>query len=186
MDKKPVNPDFHPLSSLSEAEIKIIFAIRCNEALICKHPDYKTMPMQAKQKQFLILLIAGFVLSSLLQVTFTLSEGFTFHEIEITLPLPLFDFAGQSNQTHLTSTLVGYVLYAAAGLVFIGQLKVNQRWLFITLGFILVTLYAIYFEASAWASDINDEYTGKHMSIGPVLFLLGLLIYAKQKIISGR
>jgi len=142
--------------------------------------------MQPKQKQFLILLIAGFVLSSLLRVTFNLSGGFAFHEVEITLPLPLFDFAEQSNQTRLTSTLVGYVLYAAAGLVFIGQLKANQRWLLITLGFILVTLYAVYFEASAWAAGMSGEYNGEHMSIGPVLFLLGLLIYAKQKIISGR
>lgn len=142
--------------------------------------------MQPKQKQFLILLIAGFLFSSILEMAFNLSGGFTFRELEITLPLPLFDFAGQSNQTHLTTALVGYVLYAAAGLVFIGEMKDNSRWLLITLGFILLTLYAIYFEASAWAADMKGAYTGEHMSIGPVLFLLGLLIYAKHKIITGR
>ena len=142
--------------------------------------------MQPKQKQFLILLIAGFVLSSIVKITFSLNPGFVFHGLEITLPLPLFDFAEEASQhKQLSTTLVGYIFYAAAGLVIIGQLKANQRWQLITLGFILLSLYAIYFEASAWASDISNDYKGQHMWIGPVMFLLGLLIYFKQRIIKG-
>jgi hypothetical protein len=142
--------------------------------------------MQPKQKQFLILLIAGFVLSSIVKIDFSLNPGFVFHGLKITLPLPLFDFAEESGQTQLNTAIVGYVSYAIAGLVFIGQLKENKRWLLITLGFILVTLYAVYFEASAWGASMNGNYNGEHMSIGPILFLLGLLIFAKQKIIAGR
>ena len=142
--------------------------------------------MQPKQKQFLILLIAGFVLSSIVKIDFSLNPGFVFHGLNITLPLPLFDFAEQSGQARLTTALAGYLFYALAGVLFIGQLKNNKRWLMITLGFILVTLYAVYFEASAWFAAMSGEYNGEHMSIGPILFLLGLLIYAKQKIIASR
>jgi hypothetical protein len=142
--------------------------------------------MQPKQKQFLILLAVGFVLSGIVKIEFSLNPGFVFHGLNISLPLPLFDFAEESGQTRLSTELAGYLFYAIAGLVFIGELKSNKRWLLITLGFILVTLYAVYFEASAWAAGMSGEYNGEHMSIGPILFLLGLLIYAKQKIIAAR
>jgi len=138
--------------------------------------------MTFKQKQFLILLALGLVFSSILRITFNLNDGFLFHDFSFTPPLPLFDYAAEgSQQSELTSTLIGYVFYLIAAVLFISEIKKNQRWLMILLGLIAITLYATYFEISAMVADMQGEYAGRHAWVGPTLFLLGLLIYFKSK-----
>ena len=139
-------------------------------------------PMTGKQKQFLIFLALGLIFSSIMRITFNLHDGFLFHDLSLTPPLPLFDYADEgSTHAKLTSTLLGYAFFILAGFIFIGEIKENQRWLMILLGFVAITLYASYFEVSSMIADINGEYKGEHAWVGPTLFLLGLLVYFKSK-----
>ena len=127
-------------------------------------------------------MIFGLVFSSIVRITFNLSDGFVFHDLSLTPPLPLFDYADEgSTHAELTSTLVGYVFFILAGFIFIDEIKENQRWLMILLGFVAIAMYASYFEVSSMIADINGEYKGTHAWVGPTLFLLGLLIFFKSK-----
>jgi len=137
--------------------------------------------MSKKQVIVLFLLICGLVFSSFVRVTFNLHNGFIYHSWWFRLaPLPLFDLSeNSSGQLMLTTAMGGYLFYLLAGILFINDVRQNRRWLLITLGFMFVTIYAIYFELSAMIHDWQGKFTGEHLWAGPVLFLLGLLIFFK-------
>jgi len=159
------------------------FVLHLNRSMEIRNPD----SMTGKQKQFIVLLILGLVFSSILRITFNLSDGFVCHDLSITPPFPLFDYADKgSTHAQLTSTFFGYVLFLLAGFTFIGEIKEDQRWLMILLGFVAITLYAAYFEFSSLMADINGKYEGEHAWVGPTLFLLGLLIYFKSRTLPGK
>jgi hypothetical protein len=143
--------------------------------------------MTAKQIFTVVILVLGLVFSSLVRFTFNLQDGFVFHSWWIN-PLPLFNFAEDgSSMLNLTSTAAGYLFYIVAGLFFIKDVRENARWLLITLGYIFVTVYAVYFEMMAMLDDLQGKFSGQHLWAGPVLFLLGLLIYFKtMKLIAGK
>ena len=138
--------------------------------------------MTKKHFLLLALLICGLIFSSHIRITFNLHGGFVFQSWWFRIiPIPLFDHAESSSENMtLTSTVFGYVFYVVAGILFIYDVRDNRRWLLITLGFIFVTLYAIYFELTAMIHDLLLDFSGEHLWAGPVLFLLGLLIYFKS------
>lgn len=137
--------------------------------------------MKTNQKLILILLIIGLILSSLIRIVFNLSNGFEYHNLWIQiLPLPIFDFAGQSSdQMNLTSTIIGYIIYLIAGFLLIKIQKNKIPWIMI---YIIITLISIYFEATSMIQDLNSKFTGQHLRIGPFLFILGLIIFIKDKL----
>ncbi|WP_133249999.1 hypothetical protein [Marinifilum breve] len=95
------------------------------------------------------------------------------------LPLPLFDYAGSSNETHLTSTITGYIFYFFTGAILLKYTKRDRLLFPLTCGFMLLTTCAICIECSAIIQDINSNYQGQHMRIGPFLFLIIYMIIKK-------
>jgi hypothetical protein len=136
--------------------------------------------MKTNRKLILVLLICGLILSSLVRIVFNLSNGFEYHNFWIKiLPLPIIDFAGKSsNQMSLTSTIIGYIIYLIAGFLMIQTQKNDILWISI---FVLIILISIYFETTSMIQDLNSRFTGQHLRTGPILFILGLLIFLKDK-----
>lgn len=77
--------------------------------------------MNNKQKLILVLIILGYIFSSLLRIKFNLSHGFEFYEFWITpIPFPFFRVVVESSDiTLLTSTIFGYLFYALAAIILI-------------------------------------------------------------------
>jgi len=137
--------------------------------------------MTTKQKILLGLLILGLVFSSLVRLQFNLSDGFVSHGVMIKfIPLPLFDYAGQSGDLSLTSTIFGYLFFLLAGVLLFLKTRKNKLQRRLWLGFLFITLYATYFEWTSLMQDINLTYAGQHLRMGPVLFLLGLVLYIRS------
>ena len=126
-------------------------------------------------RTILFLLLVGLILSSLIRIVFNISNGFEYQEIWIKiLPLPIFDFAMQSSsELVLTSTFVGYIFYFAVGIMLIIKQKDKLIWI---IPFLLIVVISIYFEVNSAVQDINSNFSGQHLRIGPLLFLVGLFI----------
>lgn len=137
--------------------------------------------MTTKSKILLALLILGLVFSSLVRLQFNLSDGFVSHGVMIKfIPLPLFDYDGQSGDLSLTSTIFGYLFFLLTGVLFFLETMENKLQRRLWLGFLFITLYATYFEWMSLMQDINLTYAGRHLRMGPVLFLLGLVLYIRS------
>jgi len=137
--------------------------------------------MNTKPKILLGLLILGLVFSSLVRLQFNLSDGFVSHGVMTKfIPLPLFDYKGQSGDLLLTSTIFGYLFFLLAGVLLFLETRKNKLERRLWLGFLFITLYATYFEWTSLMQDINLTYAGQHLRMGPVLFLLGLVLYIRS------
>ena len=137
--------------------------------------------MMTKPRILLGLLILGLVFSSLVRLQFNLSDGFVSHGVMTKLiPLPLFDYKGQSGDLSLTSTIFGYLFFLLSGVLLFLETRKNKLQRRLRLGFLFITLYATYFEWTSLMQDINLTYTGQHLRMGPVLFLLGLVLYIRN------
>ena len=137
--------------------------------------------MTTKQKFLSGLLIFGLLFSSLFRLRFNLSDGFVFHDVWVKLvPLPLFEYDGQSVERLLTSTIIGYLFFIVAGILSFLDKK-NKKLLKVEWGlFMLISVCATAFEWSSLMQDIHLKYTGQHLWMGPVLFLLGLFLYIRS------
>lgn len=137
--------------------------------------------MIKKPKILLALLILGLVFSSLVRLQFNLSDGFVSHGVMTKfIPLPLFDYKGQSGDLSLTSTIFGYLFFLLSGVLLFMETRRNKLQRRLWLGFLFITLYATYFEWTSLMQDINLTYAGQHLRMGPVLFLLGLVLYIRS------
>lgn len=137
--------------------------------------------MTTKQKILFGLLILGLIFSSLVRIRFNLSDGFIFHDVWTKLlPLPLFDYAKQSGDLSLTSTIIGYLFFAVSGILLVSEVKTNKLAKAVLTGFLLITVYSTYFEWTSLMQDINSHFIGQHLRMGPVLFLLGLVLYIRN------
>lgn len=137
--------------------------------------------MTTKQKILLGLLVLGLVFSSLVRMQFNLSDGFVSHGVMIKfIPLPLFDYDGQSGDLSLTSTIFGYLFFLLSGVLLIMENKNNKLQRRLWLGFLFITLYATYFEWSALMQDIHSQFIGQHLRMGPVLFLVALILFIRN------
>ncbi len=136
--------------------------------------------MNTQQKFFVSLSILGLVFSSMLRITFNATPDFEFVDFWLkAIPLPFFDYAGSSNETHLTTTFVGYIFYFLTGILLLKFTKGDRLLFPLLCGFMLLTTCAIYIEYSSIIQDINSNYQGQHMRIGPFLFLWAYLIITK-------
>lgn len=138
--------------------------------------------MKNKLKLSLVFLILGFIFSSIIRLKFNIAGGFEFQKVLITLPLPIFDFSAQSsNDLTLSSTFIGYFLFAVSGLLMVSDFKslISKNMLLVL--FMVLTFVALAFEISSIIQVFNSNFTGHHLRIGPTLFLLGLLVYLRQR-----
>ena len=137
--------------------------------------------MTTKQKIILGLLMLGLVFSSLVRLRFNLSDGFVSHGMRTQLlPLPIFDFAKASKDLSLTSTIIGYLFFAVSGVLLLLEAINNKLLRSLWVGFLLVTVYATYFEWTSLMQDINSTFAGQHLRMGTVLFLLGLILFYRN------
>ena len=133
-----------------------------------------------KQNIFIFsLLILGLLFSATMGFKFDLANGFELKGWWISIPLQIFDFAGQSsNELALNSQLIGYVFYLMFGLASLKKhdLQANtSKFLFVTF-FILIGLVFIS-DFYSFYLDINNEFGGRHFGVGLLVFLLGLGIH---------
>ncbi len=133
-----------------------------------------------KQNIFIFsLLILGLLFSATMGFKFDLANGFELKGWWISIPLQIFDFAGQSsNELALNSQLIGYVFYLMFGLVSlkIHNLQANtSKFMFVTF-FILIGLVFVS-DFYSFYQDINNEFSGRHFGVGLLVFFLGLGIH---------
>ena len=144
--------------------------------------------MNIKQRLSIGFLFLGFIFSSLVRIRFNISNGFDFHSFWIKIiPTPILDFAGQaSNDLYLTSTVFGYLFFVASGFFMINEFKFLKIKSVSPLIFLLLSLCAILFEFTSIIQDVNSNYVGQHLRIGPALLIVGLLIFVKNnRIMDG-
>jgi len=140
--------------------------------------------MRTNQKVILVLLIIGLLFSSIIRVKFNLSNGFEYHGFWIRLlPIPIFDYAGGSNDPKLTSTIFGYLFYLVTGLMMLNNHKKIISWASV---FIAIILISILFETAYMVQDFNQKFVGQHLRVGPFLFIIGFLIFYEDKIKRRR
>lgn len=137
--------------------------------------------MNTKQKILLGLLILGLVFSSLVRLRFNLSDGFVSHGVWTKLlPLPLFDYNGTSGDLSLTSTIIGYLFFLLAGVFLLLESKNSKLMKRLWAVFLLLTVYATYFEWTSLMQDIHLKFTGQHLWMGPALFLIALVLFIRH------
>ncbi len=136
--------------------------------------------MKTNQKVILVLLAIGLLFSSIIRIKFNLSNGFEYHGFWIRfLPLPIFDYAGGSNDPKLTSTIFGYLFYLVTGLMMLYNHKKIISWVSV---FIAIIFISFLFETSYMIQDMNQKFVGQHLRVGPFLFLIGIILLYKDKI----
>ena len=138
--------------------------------------------MKPKQKTIFVFLILGLIFSSMFGITFNVSDGFIFQDYWIKIiPLPIFDYARSTpSQLFLTSTILGYLFFAVSGFLLIWHFGKHIKYIPLVIGFIGLTLITIFFEGSSFVQDLNSDFTGQCLRIGPTLFILGLLILLRN------
>ncbi|MEE4197197.1 MAG: hypothetical protein V2I54_06105 [Bacteroidales bacterium] len=131
------------------------------------------------KKQSLFLLIAGLVLSQFIVIRFNLNDGFEFHNFWIKL-LPIAEYAGESSEeSYLTSTLLGYLAFIIFGVTHTSKQKFPEIFKS-TLMFTGIAIVVTFFEFTSILEDLNGTYQGKHFRIGWLLFLVGFWIFGKE------
>lgn len=133
-----------------------------------------------KKGLLLFTLIGGLIFSAMIRISFNLNDGFVFNDFMLKfLPLPLFDFAkADPNQLFLTSTIVGYVFYLIFCLIGLDRIKPKKPGIFFTfLSFVLLTLFASFYEITSIVKDYQGDFVGAHFRTGPVLFMIGLILF---------
>jgi hypothetical protein len=140
--------------------------------------------MNSKKIILWIILLAGLVFSSTIRLKFNLHGGFTFSSLWFTLiPIPLFDYGNISPINLLTTTVVGYLFYIAYGIIFLISGKHRFTLIILIVGLLSLSIIGSAIEISTFLHDINGQYVGRHLRMGPTIFILGLysMIQIKSK-----
>lgn len=130
-------------------------------------------------------LIIGLLLSSVVGISFRLSEGFEYHGMWFTLNLSILDIAVmKSSEVLLSSRLVGYLFYLFFGFMCLlsgPDVPKPSRWaVLVFFGLIGLASFA---ELYSYYLDFAGLYTGVHVRVGLSVFLLGLfMLYEQRKI----
>ena len=119
-----------------------------------------------------ILLILGLIFSIIL-ITFRIDNGIEFLNSKFEVSIINIAF-NKSNQTYLTSAILGYFVYLIFSLVMMKKTKGKRRLL--VLIFSVLTLIGIFFELKVFFESLNGIYNGTHFRIGILLGLIGFLI----------
>lgn len=144
--------------------------------------------MSTKQKLIQLLAALGLIFSSLLRINFNINTNFEFQQIWLrVLPFPIFDYADQSHDLYLSSTIIGYLFYVLSGFIMLKEIKTDRLLFPLISGFLILSSYAIYVETTSILQDMHSVYKGQYMRIGPTLFIVFLWVYSKyQKMIVNR
>ena len=125
-----------------------------------------------------ILLILGLIFSIVL-ITFRIENGFEF--LNIQSELSIIDVAfNKSNETYLSSTIIGYLFYLIFSLTM--WRKTNRNGKNRLLIFSLLILIGISFELKVLYESLNLIYNGAHFRIGIPLALIGFFIANRMNI----
>lgn len=138
--------------------------------------------MSSKKNILWIILFAGLVFSSIIRLKFNLHGGFTYSNLWFTLlPRPLFDYGNISPINLLTTTTVGYFFFIAYGIIFLTYGKHRLTLTILIIGLLSLSIIGSVVEISTLFQDINGQYMGRHLRIGPTIFILGLYTMIQRK-----
>ncbi len=133
------------------------------------------------RKLSLVILVLGLIFSSILRVKFNLNGGFQFHGVWFKLiPIPFFDYSGSIDQKYLTTTFIGYFFYLILILGYFKHfVKQNSTVKVLVILSFALTCCALFVEMRSILNDALSLNNGMHFRVGPLLCLLGVLIYER-------
>lgn len=128
-----------------------------------------------KRTTSFILIILALLFSHFVILNFNLNGGFEPKGIKIQL-FNLIQLApNTSRHTTLTSSVIGYILFAVFLIANYNRAKAsNPNLVFVTLS---LSIISVLFELRSIILDINNSYTGQRLGIGLVLFVMCFIIY---------
>lgn len=133
------------------------------------------------KKQNLIasaLLILGLLFSATLGFKFNLSNGFEYKGLWFFVPVQFFDLAVKSsNETFLTSHLIGYLFYILFAIYCFKQFDLSLKAIrMILIVFCILTGMVLLSDFYSFYQDLNNQFTGRHFRIGLTVFTIGLIL----------
>lgn len=133
--------------------------------------------MITKQKILILLSFLGLIFSTTFGIKFTLTPNFEYVDYWVKIiPLPLFDYASESNETFLQSSIIGYIIFLFICILLHWECRFdNQIRPFLGI-FLIVSLSAILFEINSLFLFLDSQYNGQTLTIGPILFIVSYLI----------
>ncbi|MBU2929627.1 hypothetical protein [Winogradskyella psychrotolerans] len=124
------------------------------------------------------ILILGLIFSIIL-ITFRIGNGFEF--INAQFKFSVIDVAfSKSNQTYLSSAILGYLCFLIFSLVTWKKTSGNGKNLLLI--FSLLTFIGIFFELKTFYEGLSGIYNGTHFRIGISLALIGYYISNRMNI----
>lgn len=131
------------------------------------------------KKLSFIFLLFGLIFSQIVIIKYNLNNGFEYQGLWFKL-LPIADYSGKiSEQTFLTSTILGYFFFIGFGVLNTNKIKSPETFKSFLL-FTGIALVVSFFEFTSIIEDLNSNFQGKHFRIGWLLFLLGLWLFSKR------
>lgn len=128
-------------------------------------------------KKEILLLVLG-ALASIFLVKFNFHNGFEY--VGIKIQSSLIDYAGTSSvDTFLTSQIVAYFIFLIFILSIKKQLADNKQ--LATTVFLLIVLIGIFNESFAFYESFNGTFKGRHLRIGNLITILGVVFLIKIK-----
>lgn len=128
-------------------------------------------------------LVLGLVFSSIFRIKFNLDDGFVFRDYWVSLiPGTILDFSGSSETHYLTTTFIGYIFYFLFGFGFLRRIRKEQESVQVLLIVLFIlTSWATFVELKSMIADSLSEYDGMHFRVGPLICLLGVIVYSRAK-----
>jgi len=129
------------------------------------------------------LLALGLLFSSIAGFNFNLTDGFHFHNFWVRTPLPLVDIATKnSSDLHLNSHLIGYLFYLVFGMISFGETDwSNWRNSMGFIAFVALVGLVIISDFNSFYQEITHQFTGRHIRMGLLVFLIGLSVFYRNK-----
>lgn len=134
-----------------------------------------------KRIYLLLILIIGWIFSTLISVRFNLTPQLEFKGFWISSPLQFIDIAIQgSEELSLTSQLIGYIFYILFGVLSIPRIDLSVKInLFLIITFFLMILLVFAGDIYFFLLDMHGQFTGSHFRIGATVFAIGFIIFLK-------
>jgi hypothetical protein len=134
-----------------------------------------------KRIYLLLILIIGWIFSTVITFKFSLTTDFKFISFWISSPFKFIDIAiHDSQELSLTSQLIGYIFFVIYGVLCIPRIDLSIKTnLFILITFFLLILIVFASDIYSFIQDMNGQFTGRHLRIGATVFSIGLIILLK-------
>jgi hypothetical protein len=127
------------------------------------------------RQRSLVLIILGLLFSQFIIMNYNLWDGFEFHGINFRIGSLLQLHFRHSEIKTLTTSVVGYFLFAVY--LFNNLKNKNARSSKLFEPTLIITVLAIIFELRNIYLDFTNDYSGQRLTIGIIIFVLCLKIF---------